>query len=105
MSASTPTSSGRIFICYRREDAAFPAGWLFDQLADQFGEGQVFKDVDSIQLGDDFFEEIATAVGSCAVLLALIGARWLTITGEEGRRRLDDPRGLGAAGDRDGVNA
>ena len=34
MSASTPTSSGRIFICYRREDAAFPAGWLFDQLAD-----------------------------------------------------------------------
>ena len=31
------------------------------------------------------------AVGSCAVLLAVIGVGWLTATGEDGRRRLDDP--------------
>ena len=52
---------------------------------------QVFKDVDSIELGDDFVEVITRAVGSCDVLLALIGDRWLTITDEDGRRRLDDP--------------
>jgi hypothetical protein len=92
MTASTPAASGRIFISYRREDTAFPAGWLFDRLADHLGRGQVFKDIDSIQLGDDFVEAITTAVGSCAVLLALIGDRWLTITDKEGRRRLDDPQ-------------
>src|SRR6266581_54965 len=91
MSASTPGASGRVFISYRREETAYPAGWLFDRLADHLGAGQVFKDFDSIQLGDDFVEVITTAVGSCDVLLALIGAQWLMITDEQGRARLDDP--------------
>lgn len=91
MSASTSKVLGRIFMSYRREDTAYPAGWLFDRLTSHFGRGQVFKDVDSIELGDDFGEVITTAVGSCDVLLALIGDRWLTITDENGRRRLDNP--------------
>jgi TIR domain len=91
MAGSSPAASGRIFISYRREETAYPAAWLFDRLADRYGGGQVFKDVDSIQLGDDFVEVITRAVGSCDVLLALIGEEWLTITDEHGRRRLDDP--------------
>src|SRR6266536_3716326 len=91
MSASTSGASGLIFISYRREETAYPAGWLFDRLADHLGAGQVFKDVDSIQLGDDFVEVITTAVGSCDVLLALIGDEWLTIADEDGRRRFDNP--------------
>jgi hypothetical protein len=83
--------SGRIFISYRREETAYPAGWLFDRLASRYGDGQVFKDVDSIQLGDDFVEVITRAVGSCDVLLVLIGNEWLTITDAYGRRRLDNP--------------
>jgi hypothetical protein len=86
-----PAASGRIFISYRPEETAYPAGWLYDRLADRFSGGQVFKDVDSIQLGDDFVEVVTRAVGSCDVLLALIGHQWLTITDEHGRRRLDDP--------------
>ena len=81
----------QIFVSYRHDDAAYPAGWLVDRLAGRFGAGRVFKDVDSIQLGDDFVEDIMAAVGSCAVLLAVIGVGWLTATGEDGRRRLDDP--------------
>jgi hypothetical protein len=54
MAASAPAASGRIFISYRREETDFAAGWLHDRLTDRFGRGQVFKDVDSIQLGDDF---------------------------------------------------
>ena len=50
---------GRIFISYRRDDSAYPAGWLYDRLAERFGEDQIFKDIDSIDLGDDFAEEIA----------------------------------------------
>jgi len=91
MAESTPVALGRIFISYRREETAYPAGWLFDRLAHHFEGGQVFKDVDSIQLGDDFVEVITTAVASCDVLLALIGNEWLTITDEHGRRRLDNP--------------
>jgi hypothetical protein len=90
MAGSIPASQGRIFISYRREDTDYPAGWLFDRLADHFGGSQVFKDVDSIELGDDFVEVIAAAVGSCDVLLALIGEQWLTITDTDGRRRLDN---------------
>jgi TIR domain len=94
MTASTPETQGRIFISYRRAETAGYAGWLYDRLASHFSRDQIFKDIDSIDLGDDFVEKITTAVGSCDVLLALIGDRWLTITGQDGRRRLDDPDDL-----------
>ena len=76
---------------YRRDDTDYPAAWLFAELAKHFDREQVFKDVDSIELGDDFVEVITSAVASCDVLLALIGRRWLTVTGQDGRRRLDNP--------------
>jgi hypothetical protein len=60
-------------------------------LIDRYGEGVVFKDFDSIKPGDDFVEVITNAVGSCEVLLALIGDQWLNMIGTDGRRRLDDP--------------
>ncbi len=91
MAASTSVGPGRVFISYRRDDSAFPAGWLYDRLCMHLGREQVFKDVDSIDPGDDFFRVIENAVGSCQVLLALIGDRWLDITDETGQRRLDDP--------------
>jgi len=84
-------SAERIFISYRREDAAYPAGWLFDRLLDEYGAGQVFKDVDSIELGDNFAERIQEAVKKCSVFLAVIGPRWLVVTDQHGNRRLDDP--------------
>ena len=90
MNGSVPASS-RVFISYRRADSDYPAGWLFDRLAEHFGRGRVFKDVDSLQPGDDFAEVITAAVSSCSALVAVIGERWLTITDEHGRRRLDNP--------------
>jgi TIR domain len=91
MTVFTGNVPGRIFMSYRREETAYPAAWLFDRLAGQFGRDLIFKDVDSIEPGDDFVEVITNAVGSCDVLLALIGARWLTIADQDGRSRLDDP--------------
>jgi hypothetical protein len=90
MVESEAPSLGRVFISYRREETAYPAGWLYDRLVVRYG-GQVFKDVDSIQLGDDFVEVITRAVASCDVLLALIGDEWVTIADAQQRRRLDDP--------------
>ena len=83
--------AGRIFISYRRQETAWPAGRLYDVLVEHFPAEQVFKDVENIEPGEDFVERITAAVGSCDVLLALIGPHWLTITDENSQRRLDDP--------------
>jgi len=91
MTASAPRTAGRIFITYRREESAWPADRLFGLLEGRFGEGMVFRDVASIQPGDKFAEVINAAVARCDVLLALIGSRWSTATGKDGRRRLADP--------------
>jgi len=48
-------------------------------------------DLDSIEAGVDFAEVIRERVHSCAVLVALIGPQWATLTDEEGHRRLDAP--------------
>ena len=84
-------STGRIFISYRREETAYPAGWLFDRLAERFGPKQVFKRRRLDRIGRRLRADDTRAVGSCVVLLALIGDQWLTITDVHGRRRLDDP--------------
>lgn len=91
MGERTTDTAGRIFISYRRVDSAYPAGWLYDRLADRFGPEQIFKDVDSIELGDDFVDTITGAVASCDIVLALIGQRWVDAAAEDGSRRLDDP--------------
>jgi hypothetical protein len=81
----------RIFISYRREDASGHAGRLADHLVAQFGSGQVFMDVDTLEPGQDFVAAIEQAVGSCAVLLAVIGRSWLAATNPAGQRRLEQP--------------
>jgi hypothetical protein len=85
-----PAKWGRIGICYRREETAYSAGWLYDRLVDHFGEEQVVT-IDPVEPGDDVPDVIANAVGSCDVLLVLIGDGWLTITDAQGRRRLENP--------------
>jgi glycerophosphoryl diester phosphodiesterase len=84
--------TGRVFISYRRQDTAWPARQLYDLLVAELGADRVFKDVDNIEPGDDFVERIQSAVGSCEVLLALIGPQWLAVTDATGERRLDDPQ-------------
>ena len=54
-------------------------------------DGEVFKDIDSIELGEDWVEAITGAVASCDVMLALIGDEWLRSPTRTGSRRLDDP--------------
>lgn len=83
--------SGRIFISYRRQDSAGYAGRLFDRLSNRFGQSNIFMDIDAIELGVDFVQRIQEAVGSCDVLLAVIGPSWLTVTNTNGQPRLSDP--------------
>ena len=80
-----------IFISYRREDTIAYAGRLYDRLVARFGAERVFMDIDTLDLGVDFVEELRRTVASCDVLLAVIGRHWLDVKDEDGRRRLDNP--------------
>jgi TPR repeat protein len=83
--------SGQIFISYRREDAAPWARLVYDGLFKRFPQNQIFIDVDNIDLGIDFVKAIEKSVGSCDVLIAVMGRRWLLTSDQDGRRRLDNP--------------
>src|SRR5262245_35399419 len=83
--------AGGIFISYRRNDSRHAAGRLVDRLGQTFGHDQLFMDVDAIEPGLDFVQELGHRVDSCDVLLALIGPGWVAAMDEGGRRRLDDP--------------
>ena len=75
----TPRQSARVFVSYRREDTAYISDRISERLTQRFGRDAVFKDVDSIPLGQDFRKHLKNAVSRCDVLLAVIGKDWLAI--------------------------
>jgi hypothetical protein len=80
----------RIFISYRRDDAAAYAGRHEEALEKQFGRGSVFRDVLDLSPGDDFAAAIRERLAAAQAVLALIGPRWAG-TEAPGARRIDDP--------------
>jgi len=70
------TSVAKVFISYRRDDAAGYAGWAFDMLAASAGPGEVFLDQQALTLGDDWRRVIERKLGECAYFIAIIGPRW-----------------------------
>jgi TIR domain len=86
-----PPIASRIFVCYRREDSGGHTGRIYDQLAPHFARGQVFMDIETIEPGLDFTQVVGMAVDASAVVVAVIGRSWLSVTDEHGHRRLDNP--------------
>ena len=82
---------GKVFISYRREDAAGYARAIYEELTERFTADRIFMDVDAIEPGLPFDEVIRSAVGQCEALLVLIGARWLAPQ-PDGKTRLEDER-------------
>jgi tetratricopeptide (TPR) repeat protein len=70
-----------LFINYRRSDSAGWAGRLHDHLEMRFGRTLVWQDVDEIQPGARWLEEIMTAVREADSVLVIIGPRWLELGG------------------------
>lgn len=96
----------RIFLSYRQKDSAGQAGRVSDRLIREFGEENIFLDVDSIPPGVDFRKQLTAEVAGCDLLLAVIGPRWLDLRDEQGGRRIDNPNDyvrieIGAALQRD----
>ena len=82
---------GRIFISYRRDDTAADARSVYQRMQRTFGSRQLFMDVDSIQRGRDFHKVLDDHLRKSAVMLAVIGPRWVDVRDADGNRRLDDP--------------
>ena len=83
--------SGGVFINYRGADSPSYAALLYVELSRRFGTDLVFRDSESIPGGSDFVDRLLSRVRGCRVLLAVIGPRWLTAAGRDGRR-IDDPQ-------------
>jgi len=79
-----------IFISYRKEDTQAWAITLRDHLAREFGEGQIFLDLDSIGAGS-WRSQIEHALVRCRIVLVLIGQRWANATDAAGASRLSQP--------------
>jgi hypothetical protein len=81
----------KLFISYRRDDAAAAAGRLFDRLIQFMPRENIFMDVDSIGAGENFRQRIEDAITQCSVFLPIIGRSWLSASDASGRPRLHDP--------------
>ena len=77
-----------VFISYRREDSAGYAGRLHEALERRFGEGEVFRDVDALEPGQDFVDAIADRLRGCRAALVVIGRGWLNAADAAGQPRL-----------------
>jgi hypothetical protein len=87
---STPD---RVFISYRRDDAAGYAGRLEEALEKRLGRGSVFRDVLDIAPGADFVAAIRQRLGGAQTVLVLIGPRWAG-GDTPGARRIDDAQDI-----------
>ncbi len=82
----------KVFISYRRDDAAGHAGRLADALVARYGADAVFIDVETIGAGEDFVEAIDRALSTADAALIVIGPGWLRAERTDGGRRLDNPK-------------
>jgi hypothetical protein len=78
-----------VFITYRSHDASPTAFTLYREITHRFGRNVVFRDSDSLPAGVDFAPRLLDDLRGCAVLLAVVGPRWLEENGDG--RLIDSP--------------
>ena len=79
----------KLFVSYRRNDTGGRAGRLVDALGAEFGARNVFQDVDALELGHSFRDQVEAAIATSDALLIVIGQDWLGVDGAVGGRRID----------------
>jgi hypothetical protein len=84
----------KIFVSYRREDNAQRAMNMAAILRVNFGKGNVFLDVEDIEIGslDGFPEIILKELKQSQLVLALISPEWLSALDVDYRRRIDSDK-------------
>lgn len=75
---STGLGPIRLFLSYRRDDSPFFVGHLTAELNQEFGEDNIFRDIDSIVGGADYEHAIFDAIQQVDMVLSLIGSQWIS---------------------------
>lgn len=78
----------KIFINFRNGDGEWAAEALRVVLEQRFGKDQVFLSHESIPIGAQWPDALLENARTCDAFLALIGPKWLTIKGADGRPRI-----------------
>lgn len=87
---SDPAGAPKLFISYRRDETPVSAAWLYEVLVERFGESNVFMDL-TLKPGEDFVERITDVLGSCHILLLVMGPRWANPDDSTGSASIRDP--------------
>lgn len=83
-----------LFISYRRIDTGEPVGRIYDRLTEQFPTEEIFRDLESIPIGQPYEDVIREKLRKSKVALVIIGPQWASITDACGNPRLEDPNDL-----------
>jgi hypothetical protein len=78
----------KIFINFRNGDGEWAAEALRVVLEQRFGKDHVFLSHESIPIGAQWPDALLDNARTCDVFLALIGPKWLSIKGADGRPRI-----------------
>ena len=81
----------KIFISYRRADSKYVVDRIRDRLIDAYDEDAIFRDLESIPLGQNFSDVLKEATTTCDIMLVVIGPQWAGITDDQGNKRLFEP--------------
>ncbi len=84
----------KIFLCHRTNDSRYAASHIYQELAETYGDENVFEYNDGMPAGVDFRQHVVTQLQQMQVFVPLIGANWLDSKDENGLIRLqqhDDP--------------
>lgn len=81
----------RTFISYRRAESSYAVDRVYEHLAREYTPQNVFRDIDTIHVGEDFAHSIERAISACDVVLVVMGPGWAHHVDASGAPRLHDP--------------
>jgi hypothetical protein len=78
---------------YRRSDSAAIVGHIYERLAARYKTESVFRDINKMPLGKNFYDHIKEELSGCDVVLVVVGPQWLAIDaqGQSRIQQSDDP--------------
>jgi hypothetical protein len=78
----------KIAFSYRRNESD-ATGRIYDRLVQRYGDKSIFRDVDWVPFGVDFWKAVDEALGDADVLVAIVGPQWRG-TKDDGSTRITE---------------